>query len=318
VADYQTALQSVTYENTSDNPSTDTRTVTFQVDDGGATDNLSNSVTRDISVTPSNDAPVVTTSGGSTSYTAGDTTGAAVDAAVAASDVDDTNLESAQVRISSGFQSGDELVFANQAGITGSYDSATGVLTLTGSASVDAYGAALQSVLFRSTSASAGDSRTVDFVVNDGDSDSAAATKTIDVVAPPTNDPPVVTTTSGNTSYGNGDPAVAVDGGVTVSDTNDTNLESARVRISSGYEGVETLGFVDQNGIFGTYDADNGILTLTGTASVADYEAALQSITFQTSGTVLQPSKTIEFVANDGDADSAPATKTIDVGPPTF
>src|SRR5205085_1771817 len=182
VADYQTALQSVTYENTSDSPSTDTRTVTFQVDDGGATDNLSNTVTRDISVTPSNDAPAVTTSSGSTSYTAGDTAGTAVDTAVTASDVDDTNLEGAQVRISSGFQSGDELVFVAQAGITGSYDTGTGVLTLSGSASIDAYGAALQSVLFRTTSASAGDSRSVEFVVNDGDANSAAATKAIDVV----------------------------------------------------------------------------------------------------------------------------------------
>jgi trimeric autotransporter adhesin len=318
VADYQSALRSVTYENTSDNPSTDTRTVTFQVDDGGATANLSNSVTRDVSVTPSNDAPSVTTSGGSTSYTAGDTTGVAVDAGVVASDIDDTNLESAQVRISSGFQSGDELVFVGQAGITGSYDGGTGVLALTGSASVEDYQAALASITFRSTSASAGDSRTVEFVVNDGDADSAAATKTIDVVAPPANDPPVVTTTSGSTSYGNGDPAVAVDPGVTVTDADDTNLEGARVRISAGFDNVETLGFTDQNGIFGTYDGDNGILTLTGTASVADYQAALQSITIRTSGTVLQPSKTIEFVVNDGDADSAAATKTVDVGPPTF
>src|SRR5205085_6471605 len=138
------------------------------------------------------------------------------------------------------------LVFVGQAGITGSYYSGTGVLALTGSASVEDYQAALASITFRSTSASAGDSRTVEFVVNDGDADSAAATKTIDVVAPPANDPPVVTTTSGSTSYGNGDPAVVVDPGVTVSDTNDANLEGARVRISSGAEGVETLGFVDQ------------------------------------------------------------------------
>jgi trimeric autotransporter adhesin len=318
VAEYQAALQSVTYENASDNPSADTRTVTFQVDDGGAANNLSNQVTRDISVTPSNDAPVVTTSGGSTTYNA--TTGAdvPVDGSVAATDADDTNLESAQVRISSGFQSGDQLSFANQNGISGAYDSGTGVLTLTGSAPSEDYQAALQSVTFLTTAASPGASRTVEFVVNDGDADSNAATKTIDIVTPPPNIAPVVTTTTGSTSYGNGDAAVAIDSGVTVTDSDDTNIESARVRISGGFESGDILTFEDQSTISGVYNPEGGVLTLTGSASVADYQAALQSIRFQTSGAAVEPSKTIEFVVNDGDADSNAATKTIDVGPSTL
>ena len=41
-ADYQTALRSVTYRNTSDNPSTLTRTISFQVRDGATPANLSN------------------------------------------------------------------------------------------------------------------------------------------------------------------------------------------------------------------------------------------------------------------------------------
>jgi trimeric autotransporter adhesin len=318
LADYQTALQSVTYENISDNPSTATRTITFQVDDGGATNNLSNSPTRDVSVTPSNDAPAVTTSAGSTSYNA--TTGAAVavDGALGATDVDDTNLQGAQVRVSGDFQPGDELVFADQAGISGVYDTGTGVLTLTGSASVEEYQAALTSVTFRTTAESPGTSRTVDFTVNDGDADSNTATKSIDIVTPPPNVAPVVTTTTGSTSYGNGDPAVAVDSGVTVTDSDDTNIESARVRISGGFEAGDTLTFADQSTISGIYNPEDGVLTLTGSASVADYQTALQSIEFQTAGTAVEPSKTVEFVVNDGDADSNAATQTIDVGPPTF
>src|SRR3954468_1794323 len=319
VAEYQAALQSVTYENASDNPSADTRTVTFQVDDGGAANNLSNQVTRDISVTPSNDAPVVTTSGGSTTYNA--TTGADVpaDGSVAATDADDTSLESAQVRISDGFQSGDALVFADQSGISGVYDTGTGVLTLTGPAPVESYQAALQSVTFHTTAASPGTSRTVEFLVNDGDAGSNTATKAIDITTPPPNIAPVVTTSDGATPYGNGDPAVAVDGGVTVSDANDTNLEGARVSVTGGYEaGTDTLTFEDQGAITGTYDPENGILTLSGTASIADYQTALQSIKFQTSGAAVEPSKTIQFVVNDGEADSNAATKTLTVGPPTF
>ena len=194
------------------------------------------------------------------------------------------------------------------------------MLTLTGTASVEDYQAALESVAFRTTDTTSSDSRTVEFTVNDGDADSNAATKTVDITAPVPNDPPVVTTTTGSTAYGNGDPAVAVDSGVTVTDANDTNLESARVTISGGFESGDTLAFEDTANILGSYDPESGVLTLTaiGPATVAEFEAALQSVKFQTSGAAVEPSKTISFVANDGDADSNTATKTIDVGPPTF
>jgi hypothetical protein len=59
VANYQTALRSVTYANSSENPSTVTRTISFQVDDGGALNDLSNTATRDITVTAVNDAPIL-------------------------------------------------------------------------------------------------------------------------------------------------------------------------------------------------------------------------------------------------------------------
>ena len=62
---YQTALQSVTYTNTSDNPS-GTKTVSFVVTDDAA--GTSNIATRTISFTGVNDAPVVTATGGATLY----------------------------------------------------------------------------------------------------------------------------------------------------------------------------------------------------------------------------------------------------------
>src|SRR5205085_9681144 len=55
LANYQTALRSVTYSNSSNNPSTTTRTVTFRVDDGAPNNHLSNTQTRDITVSAVND-----------------------------------------------------------------------------------------------------------------------------------------------------------------------------------------------------------------------------------------------------------------------
>ena len=55
LAHYQTVLRSVKYVNTSENPSTSTRTVTFTVNDGVFT----GSATRNITVIAVNDAPVL-------------------------------------------------------------------------------------------------------------------------------------------------------------------------------------------------------------------------------------------------------------------
>ena len=68
--------------------------------------------------------------------------------------------------------------------------------------------------------------------------------------------------------------------------------------------------FVDQNGIVGHYTVGTGVLTLTGSSSVANYQAALRSITFADNA---DPTggRTIAFTVNDGDVDSASVDKTI-------
>ena len=43
---------------------------------------------------------------------------------------------------------------------------------------------------------------------------------------------------------------------------------------------VDVLGFANQNGISGSYNAGTGVLTLSGMASVANYQAALRSVTY--------------------------------------
>jgi methionine-rich copper-binding protein CopC len=58
VAAYQTALLGVTYENTSENPTTTPRTITWIANDGAAANNLSAPVISTINVTAINDPPV--------------------------------------------------------------------------------------------------------------------------------------------------------------------------------------------------------------------------------------------------------------------
>jgi hypothetical protein len=181
------------------------------------------------------------------------------------------------------------------------------VLTLSGSSSIANYQTALRSVSFRSTAA--GPSRTVSFKVNDGSLDSNAATKGIDVTAAP--GAPVVTTSSGSTGYTENDPPTVVDGSVAVADSDSVNLQSGRVRISAGFETTDALSFTNQSGITGSYDSATGVLTLTGSATVANYQAALRSVKFSSSSDNPATAKTVEFTVNDGGFDSNAATKNI-------
>lgn len=168
--DYETAVRSVRYLNDSQAPSSATRHMEVRVTDSSST--TSPAATRDIEVTPLDDAPVVTTSAGTSTYGGPPV---AVDPGLTVTDLDDANLEGARVRIASGRQAGDKLLFSAQSAISGSYDSGTGVLTLTGSAPVAAYESALRSVRFSTTKKVPAPERTVTFRVDDGDLQSAPA-----------------------------------------------------------------------------------------------------------------------------------------------
>ncbi len=238
----QALVRNVTFENVSENPSTANRRVDFTLTDGDG--GTSNTVSRTITVTAVTDAPVVTTSSGTTSYTENGT-GTAIDAGLTVSDIDSTNLSSATVGITGNFAAAEDVLgFTDQNGITGTYDTATGVLTLTGSASVANYQAALRSVTYANTSDNPSTAtRTVTFMVNDGALDSAPATRAVSVTA--VNDAPVVTA-----------PATAV-----------TNEDTALVFSTANGNAIAVTD-ADAGTLTVTLTATNGTATLGGTANL--------------------------------------------------
>jgi hypothetical protein len=306
-ANYQTALQSVSYRHTGDDPSA-VKTVEFTADDG---DSDSNGATKNLDIAPDNDAPTLTTTSADLAYQEGDGAVAA-DSDVTLTDPDSTEVDGATVSITNNFDPGeDALDFTDTADIAGSYSSATGVLTLTGADTVANYQAALRAVTYENSSDTPDTStRTVSFQATDAEGD-ASNTDTRDITVAPKNDAPVVTTSGGNTAYAEGDPATIVDDAVTVTDADDANIETATVRVSANFQSGDVLAFTDTGTITGGYVAGTGVLTLSGSDTKANYEAALQSITFESSSTSPTASKAIEFVVSDGDADSNAPTKTI-------
>lgn len=76
---------------------------------------------------------------------------------------------------------------------------------------------------------------------------------------------------------------------------------------------MDMLEFQNTVNIRGAYDFQQGILRLTGEASVGEYRDALRTIRYVYRNTIdplLEP-KTVYFTLNDGDADSEPQDKVI-------
>ncbi|TKC91199.1 DUF4347 domain-containing protein [Trinickia terrae] len=319
LSQWQAALDAVTYIDTAADPNTSARTITFTGSDSLAT---GTGVAKTVNV---DSPPIVTASNGTTSYVAG-ASAATVDSGASVTDPSQTTQASATVTISSGYDSGhDVLSFSNTSSttfgnISGSYSNGVLTLTSSGANATDAqWTHALEAVAFSSTSTTHGN-RTISFAVNDGATNSVAATKTVDVI----DAPPVVTTTGGTTSYVGGTTGVHVDGGVTVSDFDNTTQASGTVTITSGFDSShDTLSFTNTDSTqFGNITASysGGVLTLTSSsasATDAQWANAFDAVTFSSTSTTYG-NRTISFVVNDGTDNSTAATKTVDVlAPPT-
>jgi hypothetical protein len=127
--------------------------------------------------------------------------------------------------------------------------------------------------------------------------------------------PPAVTTSGLTLNYTENSGPIAIDDQLTLTDADSATLISATVRITGNYDATQDLlNFTDQAGISGTWNSSTGTLTLSGSASVASYEAALRSVTYSNSSDAPSTAnRTISFSASDAHLTSTTATRTIAV-----
>src|SRR5581483_3916254 len=136
----------------------------------------------------------------------------------------------------------------------------------------------------------------------------------------------LVTTSGGSASFVAADNTVStpvvVDGGITLSDRDNTTLASATVAITSNFHsGEDVLAFINDGATMGniaaSYNATTGVLTLTSsgaTATLAQWQAALDAVTYtDTAVTPNNATRTISFTVNDGVKASVAATRTVTV-----
>ena len=116
-------------------------------------------------------------------------------------------------------------------------------------------------------------------------------------------------------SYIENDAHVAIDNSLRLTDVDSPTIQSATIIISGNYKPAEDqLGFVDQNGISGNWDSASGTLSLTGQATVAEYQAALRGVTYSNgSESPDTAGRTISFKVNDGYHDSNVDTVTVSI-----
>ncbi|MDB5501692.1 MAG: hypothetical protein JWR89_1594, partial [Tardiphaga sp.] len=160
--------------------------------------------------------------------------------------------------------------------------------------------------------------------VSDGTLSSASVTVNLTVKA--VNDAPVLTADNTLSFDANTGVPIRLSPGIALVDVDSATMVGARVAITGGFQPADdTLGFVNQHGIVGSFDRATGVLTLTGTASVADYQAALASVTFL-STTFADGQRTVQWTVDDGSALSSQSAVTqtalgvsgIIVPPPVF
>ena len=268
-----------------------------------------------INITRSNDAPVISAAPPAAAYTE-QATAVAVDAGLALSDVDDTQINNASVTIASAVTG--DLLAVDTTGTSVSASFAGGVLTLSGADTVANYQQVLRTLVFSSTSDdptvnTTRNSRSLTVSVTDANSDGAGAKTTTSlrtVNLTPVNDTPTIASVGSTRSYTENAAAVTLEPGLALADVDDTQMDQAVISIASGFVAGDRLNFSNQNGISGSYDGATGVLTLTGSATLVNYETALRSIGFDsTSENPGSGVRTVSWTVRDVDSDAAPNGK---------
>ena len=172
-------------------------------------------------------------------------------------------------------------------------------VTYTGSCAIDAE--------------AAGAAVTATYDEDGGDGNYSAATSNSLTIGGP------VVNAGGTANFSGGGSPVALDPALSVSDASSTTLSSATVAITSGFLAGDTLEYAPTADISKRYDPSTGVLSLSGVASLAAYQATLDTVSYTYAGDPTNggadTTRVITWSVNDGTYSSSqtpPATSTLD------
>ena len=295
VANYQNALRSVTFSALNGNPVFTTKVISFQISDSQASSNI---VTRNIVINP---VPQLNTI---EPYALNYVFGYGPEQITATLQITGSynpTLTGATIQLQN-MQTGDLLQYTSVPGINGSYNATNGTLTFTGSGSLTTYQNLLQSVTYTTTSLNPPSiARIANFQISVGVHQSNIVTRNI-IFTSPNGVAFLSNIESTPLAYKASGPALNVTNSLIIYDPSVTTLTGAVIQIANNYSiGKDVLTFVNTGNITGTYFSATGRLVLTGTDTLANYQAALRSIKFSYTGKLPSAlTRTISFQVNDG------------------
>jgi len=281
--EYQTAIRSIEFQNNSNAPTTDVRKIVINVQDDLYSSNI---VTRDINVIAVNNAPTVQLIAPVSVVVENSADAQAVDiAGIAVSDVDGgTNTLSL---------SGADAAF---------FEIVSGRLQIKAGVPIDREAMSALDVTVNV------DDTTIGTAVDDS--------ALLSILVSNVDEPPVLSATESSTiNFTENGPSVAVTSTILVAEPDNGIIDSASLKISTGYViGEDTLNFSVQNGIAGSFNPATGVLGLSGQASAADYQAAIRSITYNNlSDNPAVGTRVIDIQVNDGANVSNIESRTLNI-----
>jgi large repetitive protein len=290
VPQYQAVLASLTYFNSSNNPSTQVRDVLVSFFSSAGSEGTA--ITR-VGVTPENDTPIVENSQALTVLQ--DQTVTLTTAFFNVTDVD-TTFENLTIKISSPPTYG-------QFELTSDEGVAISEFTLR---QVE-----LGEVIYRQL----GELQIRDsfvFLVVDGGLSVTDNARDIDITLVSR---PELNVNGMSQTFTENSPAIAIAPNLLVTDPGGLEIVSARVTIRGGFNAnQDILVFADQLNIVGNFNSVTGVLTLTGRATLLDYQVALRSITYaNTSDSPSTATRTIELTIQSSSATSSVVTQQLNV-----
>ena len=164
-------------------------------------------------------------------------------------------------------------------------------------------------------------SDSVDYTVTDG---SLSDIGTLNITVNAVNDAPVIdldnddSAAAGNdfaVNFTEGSSAVYIaDVDINITDVEDANLVSATITINSVESGdLLSVGSIPAGITASAYDSVTGTITLSGSASLSDYQDAIRAIQFSNDGSTTNSNRSIDVVVSDGLNNSNVATTDVTI-----
>jgi Ca2+-binding RTX toxin-like protein len=134
---------------------------------------------------------------------------------------------------------------------------------------------------------------------------------TVQLAVTPVNDAPILTGAGAGATYVENAAPLTIAPALVLTDVDSTRLTGATVSIS-GARAEDILTFTPRTGITGSYSA--GTLTLSGSATIAAYQAILRSVAYSNGSDRPDTApRTVTFTVNDGGAINATTTASTTI-----